>query len=508
MTRSEPNGVDHVLDVPSLHALLRLALGLEPSDLASWPRVHALAERERMLGVAWRVSAETIRRQAPAAVSSRWQRQAVQLGLHAERQLALLADSTRSLQDAGIDVIVLKGAPLAKRVYGDYTVRPSIDLDLHVAPTQRVAASRVLSASGWHSTTGAAPEEETFERLEERVVYRLEVHSSALDDPLLHHVEMPLESQLVQVGKHRIPAHSGRFVPAYLAAHLAKHNEKPLLWVVDFFLLWSKLSASEREDAIAAAAEAGVTRHLHWALALTGRIAACNDDASESNAALRRLAHELAPQRNIQRLLRLIALSPSPRAALRVLGGRIWPAPSRTSWRRAPAYFGRRAISWIYRHLVFERPSRMTRGETGTSVIALSSVGSERRLVDALRSGAAWIIPADGNMEPAIPAFGAVRVVPLGRRRLRVGDVVVSPDGGRGVLRRVASLGDGFVRLRGDARPFVEETISPSAIVGLCDLVDLGNVRVPIESRPYGMAGVLRAILRARLATLLPTRSG
>src|SRR5256885_4891445 len=150
MTRLDPNDVDHSLDVPSLHALLRLALGVEPSDDVAWPHVHAIAERERLLGVAWRASAATIRRHAPAEVTTKWQRQAVQLGLHAQRQLALVADITRALAVAGVDVIVLKGPPLAQRIYGDFTVRSSLDLDLYVSPPQRAVASHVLSAAGWH----------------------------------------------------------------------------------------------------------------------------------------------------------------------------------------------------------------------------------------------------------------------------------------------------------------------------------------------------------------------
>jgi hypothetical protein len=139
--------------------------------------------------------------------------------------------------------------------------------------------------------------------------------------------------------------------------------------------------------------------------------------------------------------------------------------------------------------------------------ISFSAPDSARRLVDDLRSGEAWITPADGSMEPAIPAFGAVRVIPFARRGLRVGDVIVRQESGRAVLRRVMSLGNDVVRARPDAL-LVDETIPIAAIVGLCDLVDVGNRRVPIESRPYGMTGLLRAIVRARLTTLLPTRGG
>src|SRR3954447_17661440 len=104
MTRPDPDGADHTVDVSSLHALLRLPPGAEPLGVGSWPGVFALAERERLIGIAWRASGEVIRRQAPSAVSAKWQRHAVQLGLHAERQLTLLANATEALSAVGVDV--------------------------------------------------------------------------------------------------------------------------------------------------------------------------------------------------------------------------------------------------------------------------------------------------------------------------------------------------------------------------------------------------------------------
>jgi hypothetical protein len=297
-------------------------------------------------------------------------------------------------------------------------------------------------------------------------------------------------------------------MPAYLATHLAKHNEKPLLWLVDFFLLWSSLSANEQSAAVTAAREAGLARHLEWAVALTAGVAVTELDATQSQPSLELIARELTPAMDSKRLLRLVRFSQSPAAALQVLAGRIWPAPSRTGFRRAPTYFARRAVRWIYRRLVFERPSTLSRSEGGASIIELSLVDSERRLVESLRSGAAWVIPADGSMEPAVPAFGAVRVVPLGRRTIRCGDVVVKRENGRCTLRRVVSLGEDSVLVTGDAHVGASDIVARSEIVGLCDLVDVGDKRVPIESRPYGIPGLLRAIVRARLHNLLPLRSG
>ena len=61
MTPLEATAVGQHLDLPSTYILLQLALGMTPQAEVDWPAVFALAERQRLLGVAWRRSAETIR---------------------------------------------------------------------------------------------------------------------------------------------------------------------------------------------------------------------------------------------------------------------------------------------------------------------------------------------------------------------------------------------------------------------------------------------------------------
>ena len=49
----------------------------------------------------------------------------------------------------------------------------------------------------------------------------------------------------------------------------------PLLWLVDFAVLWNALSETERVQAESAARRAGLDRYLHWARrrAMPGRTA-------------------------------------------------------------------------------------------------------------------------------------------------------------------------------------------------------------------------------------------
>jgi hypothetical protein len=76
-----------------------------------------------------------------------------------ENHLALhrLAKAVASLNAAGIEVLVLKGAALSVLHYRDLGARPMLDVDLLVAPQRLRAAMQVLAASGWHPVATEGP---------------------------------------------------------------------------------------------------------------------------------------------------------------------------------------------------------------------------------------------------------------------------------------------------------------------------------------------------------------
>jgi hypothetical protein len=57
--------------------------------------------------------------------------------------------AARQLQDAGIPTMLLKGAPLAHRYYGDVSLRPMADIDLLVPTSKAKRAAEILMAAGW-----------------------------------------------------------------------------------------------------------------------------------------------------------------------------------------------------------------------------------------------------------------------------------------------------------------------------------------------------------------------
>jgi hypothetical protein len=152
---------DLTIDTASLHSLLRLALGRAPTEQAlDWGALLARAEQERLASVIWQRSAESIRHNAPAAIGGAWQKRAIVSGLLVDQQLDALAMAIATLQMHGVSPVVLKGLPLAQRIYGDHTVRPVIDADLYIPAEERGAASKALASCSRctprHSTTACS----------------------------------------------------------------------------------------------------------------------------------------------------------------------------------------------------------------------------------------------------------------------------------------------------------------------------------------------------------------
>jgi ribosomal protein S18 acetylase RimI-like enzyme len=356
---------------------------------------------------------------------------------------------------------------------------------------------------GWRLTSAQWPEEEKFERKVGDHYFVLEVHSSAIDDASLDHIRVPIEWAPLKVGDYELPAHSGALVPAYLASHLLKHHEKPLLWALDITTLWESLNESEKTAALTAASDAGLSKHLDWAVRLAESIIEVADRGPEAAGAIRIIQRALAVRSDFGRVAQLVVLSASPGAALRVIGGRVWPPAWRQGWRAAPSYFTRRAVAWAYRHLVFELPASASQSTVGELALSFDDEDCAPRLMAALReSGAVWVSSIGQSMAPAVPLFGYARIVAMADRMLKIGDVVAIRSSERQcALERVLRLEEDCVLVKPDAPLSKEHRVSRDTVLGICDMVQVGDSRVPIERRPYGNLDMLRAIVRSRFGT-------
>jgi hypothetical protein len=482
------------------HALsLVLEHGAAVHDV-EWSLTFQVAESERIAALAWHRKRDLICFSAPATVINRWRAHAMRVALQVEGLIAAVASAIAALKSAGVDPVVLKGPTLAQRLYGDAAVRPLADCDLFVPLQQRYAASEALFAAGWTSRIGEPPGEETFERWDGGQRNVIEVHSRVIDDPVLGHLKIPVEQTNIDIGSWSLPAQTGDYLVASLAAHLAKHETVPLLWIVDYYTLWHSLNDEERSAARSAARRAGLIRHLEWALRLANDLPST---VAGGEAALERLTALQRATGDLGRVRRLLLLSGSSLDAVRVLTGRLWPAEWRDSWARLPHYVLRRGAGWIARKTGLATPR--TAKSSAARALPVDEAGLAALLEETLGRGLAlWIRPRGTSMEPAIPPAAQAHIVPISSRTVRPGDVVLARlRHGQFVLHRVQRIAGDQVQLKGDAMRRRDDIVPASAIIGICDQVEIEGAVYRIEDRPRDNVALLASAAGRRLRRML-----
>jgi hypothetical protein len=470
---------------------------------AEWDECAARAVDEGLTAIVWRHSSAEIQRSAPADVAARWRKNAIGIALRSRAQFDAVSRTVEALTADGLSPTVLKGIPLGQLIYGDYSVRPMVDCDLHLPLAERVKARAPLSRVGWRWVSGEPPAEESFEMTEPAWRCRLEVHSTVLDDPLLPHIRIPIERADVVIEGRSVPGHLGLFVACALAAHLAKHNPPRLLWILDFHLFWSRQTSEERSAAFHAAREIGLARHLRWAV----RVSSTLRSAAESPVDLARIERLLRASWNAKRVFRLIRLSAGPLDALTVLGGRIWPVEWRRGWREIPSGVLRRSTGWFYRHAALDSTvDSGTASRTPALEFSTQATHADRAAQQLRAIGAIWVRISDGSMTPAVPIGAAARIVR--EREPAVGDVVLARRiEGELFLSRLVHADDSSCSLRADSLQRHEVVPCPS-ILGVCDAVDVGGRIWKIDDRPRDVRGIVRALVGRMLNPRIEVRPG
>ncbi len=476
-----------------LARLLWLIRGRESVTIAAgeWSALLDVARRERLVGLAWHRAGERIRRLAPATVAANWRAEVLRDIDRGEAQRLALGELLGRIAELGVEAVVLKGAPLSQRLYGDADVRPSQDIDIFVGAEQRPIVSAQLEALGWRAVGGGAPWEESFHLPGSTHQLLLEVHSWMLDDPVLVHLGLPApDSAPMRVGALECRAHDGELLPGFLATHLAKHDNAPLLWLHDLSVLWGALDAAQRDAAWAAARRYRLHRYLRWAVRRVDLLEAA---ASGDAAALGRLGYHADGRRESHGLVRLARLASGPRDAAAVIAGRLWPPHLRDDGRgfvrqaadRLGGRMGGRGRS-SGGEAVSARDASAVEDPAGTRGLDVEREEFAGLLQDLMSAGVGtWIRARGESMEPTIPTGSLVHVVAPAARLLSAGEVVLArmPNGSF-ALHRVLWERDGMVAMQGDNVPRRDPEIRRASILGLADLVEVnGRVR-PIPAAP------------------------
>ncbi|HEX2781630.1 MAG TPA: nucleotidyltransferase family protein [Gemmatimonadaceae bacterium] len=439
-----------------------------------WPALLERAERERCAGLAWLRGASVLRALAPVEATSAWRASALRLGMAVGEQLEQLAELLRAFESSGVQAGVLKGFPLAQRLYGDPCVRPVADVDLYVPLAQRQAAHEALLASGFSHRSGEAPHEGCYHRAYGSKVLFAEVHSAVLDEVLLSHLKLPPpELRAMDVGGVRMYACDGPLLPVFLGLHLAKHSSVPLLWWVDFATLWTQLSDDERRAAGAVAHACGATRHLEWATRGVSYVL-CMVESAPLEAAAAASALAAMHQRHVA--LRVMKLAASVADRARSLLAWVWPPQLRAAPIR---YFGH-VVTRLTQ--LARRIPRRTHAQRGEQLFvrgyerALSMdddelLGLARTVIDS--GSTMWLRVRGRSMGATIPDGAIVLIEPI-ERPLAKNDVVLAAyQGAKAVVHRIRDVCGDSIVLQGDAMATPDRPIHRSAVVGRVALVRL-----------------------------------
>jgi hypothetical protein len=182
----------------------------------------------------------------------------------------LLGRSLDALAAAGVVPVVLKGVPLAERLYGDAGHRASTDVDLWVAPADAARAQHALEGLGLRAARAHEP-------------HHVELYSpEGLVE--LHRYPIAPFGELVQgtaLLDRAVEAETGgrryrRLAPddelLYLAVHATNHLLQRLAWVYDLKLLARAEPSLDWPRLLRTAAETGTAGLAFYALDAAARL--------------------------------------------------------------------------------------------------------------------------------------------------------------------------------------------------------------------------------------------
>jgi hypothetical protein len=214
----------------------------------------------------------------PAKVLAALRELAVEAAVQSLAQVAEIGRLSRIFSDAGIRVLVLKGAVLSAQLYGDVGQRGPRDIDLLVDQDQFGPADAVLVRSGY-SQIGAAlsPRQSAahkhwmkdFEYRHSATGTLVELHHRLTDNPNLLASDFGTlwnEREEVRLGDIAIATLPRQRLPLYLCAHGGGHGWERLRWLVDFAAALQQPESTAR--AFEAAEAAGLAPAMQHALLL------------------------------------------------------------------------------------------------------------------------------------------------------------------------------------------------------------------------------------------------
>lgn len=185
------------------------------------------------------------------------------------------ADLAKSLQSAGVGVLVLKGPAAAIQAYGDCSRRTFADIDLIVKKKDLAVAHEHLLARGYKPLFQPGATENLI-RGQHALEFEgngphVELHWSLLSRHLrfdLAPEDLWVEAVTIDCGGSELEALAPHHLFLYLCAHGAKHQWLRYRWVCDIAQLAQRLTPAQAQRVVSLAKETHTRRIVALALRL------------------------------------------------------------------------------------------------------------------------------------------------------------------------------------------------------------------------------------------------
>ena len=188
---------------------------------------------------------------------------------------AALTELAKALAIAAISGLVIKGLALAHSHYPDPGLRPRVDTDLFVEPTQVARAHQILLSGGWQPVASNFSEvvlpERTYEKCFSGAVIHLDVHWALSSRPILARA-LPFEMLFANsiefegLDHWRMPCAVDALLIAVVHRIGHHRDQERFIWLYDVHLLWQAMTPVQKEQTLSRAEQAGLCAILFDAL--------------------------------------------------------------------------------------------------------------------------------------------------------------------------------------------------------------------------------------------------
>lgn len=237
------------------------------ADIASWKDILQAARLERVAELLY-LNLKAFPDEVPAWVLESLKRQYL---FNVKRNLTLLhiiQPLLKSVTDAKLKAVVIKGFRLAWDVYRDPGLRNFLDIDFFVARSERLRFLALMKKLGYEIPEEAMlesirgrkfPDNLTFRPVFQKGILKIEIHHSlpGLHLPLLQENKLWEDTRYIQINGSSVRVMSLEYELSTLCMHAQQHSYSRLMWIADIAeiaahprLDWDKVLRICREEKI------------------------------------------------------------------------------------------------------------------------------------------------------------------------------------------------------------------------------------------------------------------